>query len=66
MAQKFKKGDIVQLTSGGPNMTFEKYDRDIGWDFNRKSQDVVIRVWFDSDKNLQTRQFEQDALKKIE
>lgn len=47
-------------------MTVEKYNRDIGWDFNRESQDVVICVWFDSDKNLQTRQFEQDALKKIE
>ncbi|MDT0620865.1 YodC family protein [Croceitalea vernalis] len=66
MPQKFTKGDVVRLKSGGPIMTIEKYKLETGWDYSKESDHVVVCTWFDNDGKLESRPFEQDALVKNE
>ena len=62
MGQKFTKGDVVRLKSGGPIMTIEKYKWETGWDYSHESDHVVICTWFDLNGKLESRPFEQDAV----
>lgn len=67
MQQMFKKGDIVQLRSGGPKMTVEKYKFEIrSLNDSGESMHVVICKWFDNENNLVSHDFEQEALKLYE
>ena len=52
MAKKFKKGDIVQLKSGGPKMTVEHDDLYDG--------DVAV-VWFAGSK-MERKSIDQESL----
>ncbi len=63
MPQKFKKGDVVKLKSGGPSMTIEKYKLIVGYKKTTVSENVAICTWFDNDGKLQSVEFEQDSLK---
>jgi uncharacterized protein YodC (DUF2158 family) len=54
IAQKFKTGDRVVLSSGGPAMTVVKYEPSNG--------DEVICQWFHSNK-LEEKAFHQDVLR---
>ena len=63
--QNFKKGDTVELKSGGPTMTIEKYKWEVGYDYSKESDHIVICTWFDTKGDLQTRPFEQEAPSKI-
>ncbi|HGY9625432.1 TPA: DUF2158 domain-containing protein [Pseudomonas putida] len=58
MSQKFKVGNVVQLKSGGPNMTVT----DAGpVDFRHSvREDLVSCKWFDGKSTLQSGRF-QDA-----
>lgn len=62
MAQKFTKGSVVTLKSGGPKMTIEKYSWETGWDYSRESDHVVVCTWFDDQNKLFREEFEQDSL----
>ena len=66
MEKQFKKGDVVELKSGGPRMTIEKYkiihSMTAG---SHVSDNIVICTWFDNNGVLQSREFEQEALKII-
>jgi len=67
MLQIFKKGDIVTLKSGGPQMTVEKYKREMVDLYSMRDSDhVVICTWFDNEYKLVSHEFEQEALKKYE
>lgn len=50
---KFQVGDVVQLKSGGPNMTFERFDKHTG---------SVFCKWFDKDEIHQSNYFNQECL----
>lgn len=52
MSEVFKKGDIVQLKSGGPKMTINNYT-----DGSR-----VFCKWFNSKNEVQSEVFQQEAL----
>lgn len=54
----FKKGDIVRLKSGGPEMTIEKIGQ-----YNT-SQEKAQCTWFD-DKELKSHIFVLESLEKI-
>lgn len=47
MTKEFKKGDIVTLKSGGPDMTIEEYPCS---DMGIKYDDKAKCVWFDGKK----------------
>ncbi len=67
MAQIFKKGEIVVLNSGGPQMTVEKYKRiNVDLYSTADSDHIVVCTWFDNDYKLVSHEFEQEALKKYE
>ena len=66
MPQLFEKGDVVMLKSGGPKMTIEEYKLEVGLNYTRRSDHSVYCAWFDTDNKLQTKVFEQEALRKIE
>jgi uncharacterized protein YodC (DUF2158 family) len=58
MAQKFKTGDIVQLKSGGPQMTVKEAPREpLGGE--------IICQWFGG-KELEQGWFPPDSLKKAD
>lgn len=67
MAQIYKKGDIVILKSGDPQMTVEKYKLE-NYDMDTKieSDHIVICTWFDKDYKLKRHEFEQEALMKYD
>lgn len=65
MAQQFKKGDVVRLKSGGPDMTIEHYKMIVGISYSKESDDIVLCSWFDIKGELQSREFQQEALEKI-
>lgn len=48
----FKEGDVVQLKSGGPQMTVSETNG-VG---------VVLCIWFDSQNKLQEKAFNQSQL----
>lgn len=58
MGRLYKQGDIVQLKSGGPQMTVNDY----AWHGNYKSEDTVVCIWFDGTKR-KTAEFHQDTVK---
>nr|WP_319572787.1 DUF2158 domain-containing protein [uncultured Draconibacterium sp.] len=64
MAKLFKQGDVVILKSGGPKMTIENYHEFVGFNSSSVSDHLVDCTWFDNEGTLQSRTFEQDALKK--
>ena len=67
MENQFKKGDVVELKSGGPKMTIEKYKILHSMTGpSHVSKNTVVCTWFDSNGVLQSRDFEHDALKIIE
>ena len=66
MAQKFKTGDIVQLKSGGPEMTVKEYKRVTKPDLTGAvSDNELICEWFDKNE-LKTGYFHQDSLENID
>lgn len=64
MAKLFNQGDVVILKSGGPKMTIENYHVHVGFNSSSVSDHLVDCTWFDNEGVLQSRTFEQDALKK--
>ncbi len=59
----FKKGDVVQLKSGGPKMTVTSYERNMHGDM------MVWCQWFNNVKppyKLEHGTFEPEALKNLE
>ena len=57
MERKYKKGDIVVLKSGGPNMTVDSY----AWHGNYESYDTLICYWFDGNDRM-AAEFNQEAV----
>ena len=53
---EFKKGDVVQLKSGGPAMTVSK---------ERRAGELFCE-WFDATEKYQSQDFEPDSLKTYE
>jgi uncharacterized protein YodC (DUF2158 family) len=71
MTQIFKRGDVVRLKSGGPNMTIDNYERghDIIGAINGNAApswdtEYVNCSWFDKTTRKVGR-FHQDLLEKI-
>lgn len=60
--QEFKEGDVVQLKSGGPKMTIEKYPC---YEQGLKYDDRADCTWFDGSKPYSQR-FPLITLKKVE
>ena len=58
--EKFEPGDVVQLKSGGPNMSVELIDEQ-----SFPGNVVVQCKWFDEKKTLQTDSFKPEVLKKV-
>jgi uncharacterized protein YodC (DUF2158 family) len=57
----FKKGDVVQLKSGGPNMTIQ----DLGdYSFGGNSENGALCVWFDKTKS-EEKVFDLAVLDKV-
>ncbi len=60
----FKKGDTVELKSGGLNMTVQELG-----DFPNESgltiKDAALCVWFDPDENCHEKVFACAALRKV-
>lgn len=54
--QKFNIGDVVELKSGGPQMTVRGYEP-------ADSQEITCE-WFDKDRKLCSKSFHQDTLQK--
>ena len=54
MAEVFKKGDVVRLKSGGPDMSVEMI-----------SKDQVMCTWFNG-KKTESQEFDQAVLEKVE
>jgi uncharacterized protein YodC (DUF2158 family) len=52
----FKKGDVVQLKSGGPKMTITN---------PRQTDGTVFCEWFDKDGDRQNGAFEPESLVKV-
>lgn len=66
MAKKFKTGDVVQLKSGGPEMTVRGYETGINANLeNYESDTEVVCEWFDDKNQVQQRSFDQDSLDSI-
>jgi len=66
MAKKFQAGDVVQLKSGGPEMTGQNYDTIVGDDLQlRESDSRVVCQWF-AGNDLKNATFNQDSLEKID
>ena len=67
MGKLFKKGDIVVLKSGGPQMTVENYHINMGGGFSISESDHIVDcIWFDNSNQLVKKSFEQEALKRHE
>ena len=63
MEQKFKKGDVIQLKSGSPEMTVEGYKKIQPFDKPAYDSDDQVNVaWFDTKGGLKRATFHQDAL----
>ena len=54
--EKFKKGDVVMLKSGGPHMTVSRYT-----DNGR-----VVCIWFDESQKDNSKAFEEATLELLE
>lgn len=66
MAQEFKKGDIVNLKSGGPDMTVEGYKAIINLSGPPTEDKSKVKVsWFTQDK-LTRETFDVEALELAE
>lgn len=63
--KKFKKGEIVILNSGGPKMTVESYKEYSGFEETWESPNEVVCTWFDNNGAINSRVFEQEALKRV-
>ncbi|MEQ9405595.1 MAG: DUF2158 domain-containing protein [Cyclobacteriaceae bacterium] len=59
--RKFKKGDLVMLKSGGPEMTVNGY----AWHGNYQSFDTIVCHWFDGKEHRQS-EFDQDAVRLVD
>ena len=59
MANDFKPGDEVQLKSGGPVMTIEKF-------INTDDGEKAVCDWFDKSEKPQSRSFPLHSLEKWE
>lgn len=57
--RKFYSGDIVQLKSGGPEMTVSHYNSNIPDDKK------IICTWFDKNNELKSATFIEDQLQSI-
>lgn len=67
MARKFKKGDVVSLKSGGPEMTVSGYKSYMGINSPAKESDEDVNVvWFNEKNEKQTSTFHQDTLESKE
>lgn len=55
---KYKPGDVVQLVSGGPNMTVEEVHKKISGDFNG----TYRCTWFSGQKH-NAHNFAEEAVK---
>ena len=64
MEQEFKKGDIVQLKSGGDKMTIDSFVWNPTTD--KYETNRVNCVWFNSDNVLCKDKFGTESLEKIE
>ncbi|MET3018562.1 YodC family protein [Flavobacterium hydatis] len=51
---KFNSGDLVQLKSGGPKMTVQRYIPSF--------RNTILANWFDSNNTLQNGNFHEDTL----
>jgi uncharacterized protein YodC (DUF2158 family) len=56
--EEIKPGDIVELKSGGPNMTVRKQ--------GTSDQTLVQCDWFVGDGEIKTHWFPKEALKKVD
>jgi len=54
--EKFKKGDVVILKSGGPPMTVARY----------MENGRVACIWFDESQKHNSKGFEEDTLELVE
>ena len=61
MADKFKKGDIVVLKSGGPPMTVDETPSDL--DYNDRPQGYYETIWFKG-ASKETGRFKEHLLEK--
>ena len=67
MERKFSKGDVVQLKSGSPHMTVEKYKMIQPVDKEAyESDNQVVVAWFDTKGGLKRGTFHHDTLELIE
>lgn len=64
---KFKVGDVVELNSGGPQMTVSTYLTDMMKSMMqlKKEQNYAVCEWFDENKEVQKRPFDEDMLKTV-
>lgn len=58
MAQELKAGDVVQLNSGGPQMTIARLFEDVD------NEQLAICVWFDRQGEKQEGEFKTISLTK--
>lgn len=58
MPGKFKRGAIVRLKSGGPQMTIQGYRQA----FDGGDTDMAFCSWFDENRKLQEGTFHEDSL----
>jgi len=66
MAKKFKIGDVVQLNSGSPIMTVEKYLKVMGNGTTEMEETTQVECFY-FEKNVKRKvTFEQDMLKLID
>jgi len=64
--QKFKPGDVVQLKSGGPEMTVRGYKMIQPFDAPAYPSDTEVECeWFDDKNQRQKGTFNQDTLEAV-
>ena len=62
MANQWKKGDVVQLKSGGPKMTVAQVGT---YTFGVTTPEDTVCVWFEGPKQ-QEHTFDEETLKKAD